>query len=94
MKTNIMEYVKQREDLIAGLKSVLINNLNLNLRPDEIDPDASLFGSGLELDSIDAVEIAISVEMAFGIKLRSVSNKGSFRTLNTVADLIMEVKHA
>jgi len=92
MRTDMKERIERREDVLRRLKDIFINNLNLNLHPDEIDPDAALFGTGLELDSIDAVEIAIAVEAAFGVKLRSIASKGSFRTMNTIADLIMEAR--
>lgn len=47
------------------------NTLNLDIEPDDINPTAPLFGEGLGLDSIDALEISMAVSQEFGFKLRS-----------------------
>ncbi|HMA64569.1 MAG TPA: phosphopantetheine-binding protein, partial [Chitinispirillaceae bacterium] len=57
---------------------------------DEMDPDAPLFGTGIDLDSIDAVEIVMIIENEFGIKLRSIVETRSLRTINTLTDAIMK----
>lgn len=53
------------------LAAVLTESLNLEVAPEEIDPEAALFGEGLGLDSIDALEIAVDLSRRYGIQLRS-----------------------
>ena len=55
----------------SELAALIVQALNLEIRPDEIDPDAPLFGDGLGLDSIDMLEIALAVSKKYGFKLRS-----------------------
>ena len=55
----------------SELAALIVQSLNLEIRPDEIDPDAPLFGDGLGLDSIDMLEIALAVSKKYGFKLRS-----------------------
>ena len=55
----------------SELAALIVQALNLEIRPDEIDPDAPLFGEGLGLDSIDMLEIALAVSKKYGFKLRS-----------------------
>ena len=58
------------EDLIQQLKEQIIDALNLEeMTPDEIDANAPLFGDGLGLDSIDALELIVLLEKQYGIKL-------------------------
>lgn len=58
------------EGLIEKLKTELIEQLNLeDMEPDEIDADAALFGDGLGLDSIDALEIIVLLEKEYDIKI-------------------------
>ena len=58
------------EQLITDLKKYIIEELNLeDLTPEDIDAEAPLFGSGLGLDSIDALEIILILEKYYGIKL-------------------------
>ena len=58
------------EGLIDKLKNELIEQLNLeDLEPDEIDASAPLFGDGLGLDSIDALEIIVLLEKEYNIKI-------------------------
>ena len=61
------------EELIEKLKRELIEELNLvEVTPEEINPDARLFGDGgLGLDSIDALEIILILERNYGIKIKN-----------------------
>ena len=55
----------------SELAALIVQALNLEISPDEIDPEAPLFGEGLGLDSIDMLEIALAVSKTYGFKLRS-----------------------
>ena len=57
------------EELIVELKKQIIEVLNLeDVKPEDIDNDAPLFGEGLGLDSIDALELIVLMEKNYGIK--------------------------
>jgi len=59
------------ENLIAELKEEIIKVLNLEeITPADIDDNAPLFGDGLGLDSIDALELIVLMEKNYGIKLQ------------------------
>lgn len=54
------------------VKRLIVDNLHLEgLRPEMIDEQAPLFGDGLGLDSVDALELVVAVEKEFGIKVKS-----------------------
>ena len=54
------------------LAHLIVESLNLEgVAPDEIEPDARLFGEGLALDSLDMLELSMAVEQKYGVKLRS-----------------------
>ncbi len=53
------------------LAEILVDSLNLDVTAEEIEPEAPLFGDGLGLDSIDALEIAVDLSRRYGIQLRS-----------------------
>lgn len=78
------------EQLIEELKTHLIEELNLEeLTPSDIDADAPLFGDGLGLDSIDALEIILILERYYGIKLRNTAEaKPIFHSVKTLAEYI------
>ena len=61
------------EELIQKLKEQLIEALNLEeITPDDIGAEAPLFGDGLGLDSIDALEIILILEKNYGIRLENI----------------------
>ncbi len=53
------------------LARLIVDTLHLEVAPSEIVPDARLFGEGLGLDSIDALELALALSRAYGIELKS-----------------------
>ncbi|HIG8797221.1 TPA: phosphopantetheine-binding protein [Raoultella terrigena] len=62
--------------LYLELKNLIINTLNLEeLSADDIDADAALFGDGLGLDSIDALELGLAVKNRYGVVLSAESDK-------------------
>ena len=78
------------EDLILKLKTEIIDVLNLeDVKPSDIDEDAPLFGDGLGLDSIDALELIVLMEKNYGIKLKDpAQGKEIFKSVKALADYI------
>ena len=79
-----------KEELIQKLKQEIIEVLNLeDLTPADIDADAPLFGEGLGLDSIDALELIVLLERNYGIKLKDAAEgKEVFKSVSVMADYI------
>jgi acyl carrier protein len=75
------------EHEVAGL---IVQALNLDVRAEEIDPEAALYGEGLGLDSIDILEIALVVSKQYGIQLRADNeeNEQIFRSLRALVEYI------
>lgn len=70
------------------LATLIVQSLNLeSVTPEQIEPDAPLFGGDLGLDSIDALEIALAVSKSYGFQLRSDNpdNKRIFTSLATLS---------
>lgn len=78
------------EELIIELKKKIIEVLNLEeMTPEEIEDDAPLFGEGLGLDSIDALELIVLLEKNYGIKLANpAEGKAIFKSVATIADYV------
>jgi acyl carrier protein len=81
------------EDLKYELKKQIIEELNLqDMTPDGIKDDAPLFGDGLGLDSIDALELVVLMEKHYGIKITDETvGKKVLYSINTMAEHILEV---
>lgn len=78
---------ERRKEITNRLKEEVIGRLMLQLEPDEIADDSPLFGTGLGLDSVDALEIVVAVESKFGISITD-DDMAAFRSINTVVDFI------
>ncbi|MFU0445941.1 phosphopantetheine-binding protein [Pseudocitrobacter faecalis] len=75
------------QELYCEIKHLIINTLNLDeLSVDDIDTDAALFGDGLGLDSIDALEMGLAVKNQYGIVL-SAENEAMRQHFYSVATL-------
>ena len=80
------------EDLTQKLKKEIIEVLNLeDIKPEDIDTDLPLFGEGLGLDSIDALELIVLLEKNYGIKIEDPKEgRKIFTSVRTMADFILE----
>ena len=78
------------DELISQLKQQIIDVLNLEeMTAEDIDANAPLFGEGLGLDSIDALELIVLMEREYGIKLSNpAEGKEIFRSVATIADYV------
>jgi acyl carrier protein len=79
-------------DLRTNIKEMLVKNLMLQTTAAEIGDDLPLFGpGGLGLDSIDALELVVSMEKTFGVGVpNSEVAAKALRTVNTIHDYILE----
>ena len=78
------------EQLIEELKKEIIDVLNLEgMTPADVDENAPLFGEGLGLDSIDALELIVLMEKNYGIKLANADQgKEIFKSVRVMAEYI------
>ena len=83
-------------DLRTQIKQMLVKNLMLQIAPERIGDDLPLFGpNGLGLDSIDALELVVSMEKTFGVGVPNSDVAGkALQTVNTIHDYILEQRAA
>lgn len=89
MDAALRAQIARRERVIEELKRILIENLHVAVPADAIDLDAALFGTGLGLDSVDALELVVATEASFRVTFPQDTLRGSLRTVNAVVDLVL-----
>ncbi len=84
--------VEPDDHLIEKIKQLIIQRLKLvDMTPEMIENDAALFGEGLGLDSIDALELVLGLEKEFGVIIPDAEvGKRVFQSVNTVAQYVLE----
>ena len=88
----LLAHVQRRLDVLGAIRRLLIDRLRVQREPEEIDPDTPLFGTGLGLDSIDAVELIVHLEGDFGVRLpNDITGRAEMRTVNSLVDLVLTV---
>lgn len=80
------------DSLIEQLKQRIIEILNLeDIFPDDIDSSAPLFGEGLGLDSLDALELVVMLEKDYSIKITDIEvGRKAFASITSMAEFIRE----
>lgn len=84
------------EDLIEELKQHIIQALKLKtVKSENIDPDSPLFGGGLGLDSIDALELVVMLERHYGIKIEEMeAARAAFASIRAMAKFVTDKRAA
>jgi len=77
-------------ELQNDVARLIVSALNLDISPEEIRPDAPLYGEGLGLDSIDILEVALAVSKHFGFQLRA-DNADNVSIFSSLASLTQHV---
>jgi acyl carrier protein len=82
------------EDLIPKVKQLIIDSLRIDgMSPDEIETDAPLFGEGMGLDSIDALQLVVAMEKDFGVVVPDAATGSKvFASVRSMAAYIAEKK--
>ena len=82
------------QDLERQLKTKIIQCLNLeDINPEDINRNEPLFIEGLGLDSVDALQIVVMLESAYGIKIKDAKKaKNILYSINSIATYILEEK--
>jgi acyl carrier protein len=80
--------------LIDQLRNLVISSMRLEGKsPEDIDPSAPLFGAGLGLDSLDALELAMAVEEQFGVRVpEGAEGRMVFGSIQSLAIFIQRMK--
>ena len=84
-----------KADLVQEIKKLIISSLDLeDLTIADIETEAPLFGEGLGLDSIDALELGMALKKKYGLtfKANKEDNKKYFYSVATLADYVMDAK--
>ncbi|TLX78369.1 acyl carrier protein [Labilibacter sediminis] len=89
MQTNLKRKIELRESIMLGVVEILITALQLKIEPNDLDPDTPLFGSGLGLDSVDAVVFIVELESRFNISISEEEGRQALRTVNSTIDLVI-----
>ncbi len=89
----VSSYLERRELALTEVRRLLASIIDFDGDPADIDPDAGLFGNGLGLDSLDAVEILIGLEIDLGVKLEGDDPmRLGLRNVNGVVDAVMRAR--
>ena len=84
---DIRKVAQARTELNQRIKEMLVNELSLPIEPRQIDSDQPLFGRGLELDSLDTLEVVSAIEETFAVYLTD-DDQHVFGSVNKLADEI------
>lgn len=95
MSVNIMsvrEKIEERNQLCQSIREIIVDRLMLDIKPDFISNDQPLVGRGLELDSIDSLEISVAVNMELDVTITDEDSTTIFSSVNHLADFIEKAR--
>ena len=79
------------EELKVQIKQAIVRSLKLPIKPEEIQDAAPLFGEGLGLDSIDALELVLELERSFGVVIGDEQTGGKvLRSVDSIAEYVAQ----
>jgi acyl carrier protein len=93
MKTDVKRRIEIRESTMLEVIDILISGLHLNFQTSDLDPDTPLFGSGLGLDSVDAVVLIVELESKYNMSISKEEGIRALRSVNSIVDLVISKKY-
>lgn len=87
-KEEVLAYSAKRNEICGKLKDMIVEQLCLDIEPGFLTDDQPLFGRGLELDSIDSLELAVGIFDKFGVTIVD-GEVEVFSSVNSMADYVM-----
>lgn len=88
--STMKQQIDERKDVLHTIKTEIIQRLNIQKTPSQIDDDTALFGNGLKLDSVDATEILVLLDKVFGIQVSESDDPSYMRSINNLASFILK----
>lgn len=89
VRTYLEEKPMTETSFVQEIKQLIVTSLKLDKSPDEIEDNAPLFGGGLGLDSIDALELAVAIERAYRVTIPDEKvGKQAFTSAAALADYV------
>ena len=85
----------EKADLVEEIKALIVSSLDLeDITPADIETTAPLFGDGLGLDSIDALELGMALKKKYNITFKADKNENKkyFYSVDTLANYIIEAQ--
>jgi len=84
-----------RETLISDLKAMIVQECDKDMEPSEIPDDMALIGEGLELDSLDALQISLAVKERYKVRIEGgPDGRRAMASAGALADFIIEARAA
>ena len=85
----LLDLARARAALNQRVKTLLVESLDLDVAPEHIGDDQPLFGRGLELDSLDTLEIVVMFEEHLGVTITD-DDRAAFGSVNRLVDFVVD----
>ncbi|GAB1259173.1 acyl carrier protein [Aurantivibrio plasticivorans] len=84
-----------KQELIATLKEMIVEECDKDMEPSEIGTEEQLIGGGLDLDSLDALQISMWVQKTYDVRIENgPAARKALRSVDSLADTIIAAKSA
>jgi acyl carrier protein len=80
----------EKDQLVQAIKEIIIDECDKDMAPEEIGDDDLLIGGGLDLDSLDALQISLAIKSRYGVRIEGGPKARTvFQSVNSLADFVL-----